>query len=544
MYVGWQDYGRLQTQLVIMNIETWWLHWPWLAPLLYAGAAALVLVMPQRPTRCWRIARAATAAALPMGALAALERMLWADVPALPLPSALMLSLLGVLGWVVARFSATYLQGEPNQAGYAARLLATLAAIAVVVLADALPLLVAGWAAVSLSLHGLLTFYPQRRAAQVAAHKKFIASRAAELALLGGVLLVGGASGQWTVSGLSTWLATHPAPWTVQAGAVLLVLGVLLKSAQMPVHGWLLQVMEAPTPVSALLHAGVVNLGGFVLIGLAPLLAQSPAAQGLLIAVGGGTALLASFTLLTRVSIKVRLAWSTCAQMGFMLLEIGLGLYELALMHLIGHSIYKAHAFLAAGDTARQTTAAFLNANGLGSRAASGWTPWLAAAGSMALVAASLHAVQAIGAAPALPAGWALVLGLAWASLLALDARRHPRSLLRAAATVVGLTLLYLLLHGVFGLGVNAAPPPWAGWAVAAAMGLAYAAQTVLARRPSDAAWQFAYAGLYLDEWFTRLSFRLWPAPPLHPAGRPQGIAPFESAWTPASPTHTPGADA
>lgn len=524
-----------------MNIETWWLHWPWLAPFLYAGAAALALVMPQRPMRCWRIARAATAAALPLGALAVLERMLWAGMPVLPLPSALMLTLLGVLGWVVTRFSATYLQGEPNQTGYAARLLATLAAIAVVVLTDALPLLIAGWVAVGLALHGLLIFYPQRRAAQVAAHKKFIASRAAELALLGGVLLVGGASGQWTVSGLSAWLATHPAPWAVQAGAVLLVLGVLLKSAQMPVHGWLLQVMEAPTPVSALLHAGVVNLGGFVLIGLAPLLAQSPAAQGLLIAVGGGTALLASFTLLTRVSIKVRLAWSTCAQMGFMLLEIGLGLYELALMHLIGHSIYKAHAFLAAGDTARQTTAAILNA---GSPGSSTWTPWLAAAGSTALVAASLHAVGAIGALPTLPAGWTLVLGLAWAPLLAFDARRHPRSLLRAAVTVVGLTLLYLLLHGVFGRAIDTAPAPWAGWALAAAMGAAYAAQAVLARRPSDAAWQFAYAGLYLDEWFTRLTFRLWPAPQPRAAAHPQAGAPLSSTWIPASTTRKPGADA
>lgn len=534
----------IEPALSTMNIDTWLLHGPWLAPLLYAGAAALVLAVPERPARFWRIARMATAAALPLGPLAALVHGLWPGVWGLPLPSALMLTLLGVLGWVVTRFSATYLQGEPNQAGYAARLLATLAAIAVVVLADALPLLMAGWVAVSLSLHGLLTFYPQRRAAQVAAHKKFLASRAAELALLGGVLLVGGASGQWTVSGLSAWLATHPAPWAVQAGAVLLVLGVLLKSAQMPVHGWLLQVMEAPTPVSALLHAGVVNLGGFVLIGLAPLLAQSPAAQGLLIAVGGGTALLASFTLLTRVSIKVRLAWSTCAQMGFMLLEIGLGLYELALMHLIGHSIYKAHAFLAAGDTARQTTAAVLNAGAPAGRAGSAWAPWLAAGGSAALVAASLHTLGATGAVPDLPAGWTLVLGLAWAPLLAFDARRCPLCLLRAAAAVVGLTLLYLLLHGAFGLAANAAPAPWAGWALAAAMGLAYAAQAVLAQRPSDAAWQFAYAGLYLDEWFTRLTFRLWPAPQPRPAARPQGIAPFESAWTPASPTHTPGADA
>ncbi len=131
---------------------------------------------------------------------------------------------------------------------------------------------------------------------------------------------------------------------------MLLAFAAILKTAQLPLHGWLIQVMEAPTPVSALLHAGVVNMGGFVLLRVAELIGLVPSAQWLLVIVGSLTAVLAGMVMLTRISIKVRLAWSTCAQMGFMLMEIGLGLYELALLHLVAHSLYKAYAFLSSGE--------------------------------------------------------------------------------------------------------------------------------------------------------------------------------------------------
>lgn len=89
---------------------------------------------------------------------------------------------------------------------------------------------------------------------------------------------------------------------------------------------------------------------GFVLLRVAELIGLVPSAQWLLVIVGSLTAVLAGMVMLTRISIKVRLAWSTCAQMGFMLMEIGLGLYELALLHLVAHSLYKAYAFLSSGE--------------------------------------------------------------------------------------------------------------------------------------------------------------------------------------------------
>ncbi len=150
-------------------------------------------------------------------------------------------------------------------------------------------------------------------------------------------------------------IAQHGMSLSLQASAVLLVMAVIFRTALLPVHGWLIQVMEAPTPVSALLHAGVVNLGGFVLMRFAPMLDQANAARILLLIFALATAVLAGIVMLTRISIKVRLAWSTVAQMGFMLLECALGLYTLAALHLIGHSLYKAHAFLSASEGVRDT---------------------------------------------------------------------------------------------------------------------------------------------------------------------------------------------
>jgi NAD(P)H-quinone oxidoreductase subunit 5 len=105
-----------------------------------------------------------------------------------------------------------------------------------------------------------------------------------------------------------------------------------LKSAQLPLHGWITEVMETPTPVSALLHAGIINAGGFLALRFSPLLQLSAPSMDLLLIVGGFTALFASVVMLTQNAIKVALAWSTIAQMGFMLLQCGLGAWPAALL--------------------------------------------------------------------------------------------------------------------------------------------------------------------------------------------------------------------
>ena len=115
------------------------------------------------------------------------------------------------------------------------------------------------------------------------------------------------ALGSGSLSDLKQHLDAHGASLPLQWSAVLLVLAVILRTALLPVHGWLIQVMEAPTPVSALLHAGVVNLGGFLLIRFAPLLEAAPAARWLLVVFGLGTAMLAGLVMLTRVSEAISL---------------------------------------------------------------------------------------------------------------------------------------------------------------------------------------------------------------------------------------------
>jgi NAD(P)H-quinone oxidoreductase subunit 5 len=108
--------------------------------------------------------------------------------------------------------------------------------------------------------------------------------------------------------------------------------------------------METPTPVSALMHAGIINAGGFLIVRLSPVVILSPESLHFLAIVGGFTALFASLTMLTHASVKRALAFSTVAQMGFMMLQCGLGAFSLAVLHLVAHSLYKAHAFLSSGS--------------------------------------------------------------------------------------------------------------------------------------------------------------------------------------------------
>ncbi|MBJ7414859.1 MAG: oxidoreductase, partial [Niveispirillum sp.] len=175
------------------------------------------------------------------------------------------------------------------------------------------------------------------------------------------------------------------------AGAAVgfLVLAALLKTASFPLHGWLTEVMEAPTPVSALLHAGIINSGGFLLITFAWVVQGSTASMAALVLLGGLTSLFGALVMLTQSAVKTALAWSTVAQMGFMLLQCGLGLWPLALLHIVAHSLYKAHAFLSSGGA----VAAVKEVRRPGAVA----TPGLAAVARAFLLALALYAVVAVG---------------------------------------------------------------------------------------------------------------------------------------------------
>jgi NAD(P)H-quinone oxidoreductase subunit 5 len=205
------------------------------------------------------------------------------------------------------------------------------------------------WIATSLALHPLLLFYPDRAAARRAAHKKFVTARVGDAALLAAAVVLGLRYGSTDMAAILQAARAGGGGAMPVAAAALLALAALLKSAQFPAHGWLTEVMETPTPVSALLHAGVVNAGGFLLIRFADVLLLAPGALASLVMIGGFTAVFGGLVMLTQPAVKTSLAWSTVAQMGFMILECGLALFPLALLHILSHSLYKAHAFLASG---------------------------------------------------------------------------------------------------------------------------------------------------------------------------------------------------
>lgn len=483
-------------------------------PLIYLGAFALVLVFPASR---WSLAKMAAGAAV-MAAAANLALAATGVVDADWL-GYLVAMLIAIIGWVIVRFSQAYLDGEQGQVRYLAAMLMTLSAASMVVLAQHLGLLVFAWAASSFGLHHLLTFYPQRLSAVIVAHKKFLVSRMAEICLLGSLALIYHEIGSLHFDAIRNYLvANSTLPPGLHVAAVLIALAAILKSAQLPLHGWLIQVMEAPTPVSALLHAGVVNLGGFVLIRLANLTAASPYAQGLLVVVGSLTAVLAGLVMMTRISIKVRLAWSTCAQMGFMLMECGLGLHDLALLHLLAHALYKAHAFLIAGETVLETRAlAMLPAGDTlqGFRAiSSGVASSLVAIGA---VAGSAALWDVFLPSPGLPFVASVIAGLAFSSLL-WDARTTgPAPAAHRIIRVLVLTQIYLAVHhGAATILPASAPPVLASlWVIACFAGLQLV-QLWLRAWPegvlSQRLYPWVYGGFYLDERFTRFTFRVWPA--------------------------------
>lgn len=486
----------------------------WLLPLIYATGCVLACRQTQRH---WRVARLTAATALAATVAAAAVALLWsgwaeAEVDALGLTAAV---LVAVLGWVIINYSARYLDGEDGQVRFVRAMLFTLSAVGLLVVSRHLAVMMLAWTATSVGLHHLLTFYRERKAAQVVAHKKFLVSRCAEACLLVALVLVYQSADTLALDGLSAYLATvDTLPLSLHVAALLFALAAILKTAQLPLHGWLIQVMEAPTPVSALLHAGVVNIGGFVLIRLAELVSLAPAAQMALVVVGSLTAVLAGLVMLTRISIKVRLAWSTCAQMGFMLMEIGLGLYELALLHLVAHSLYKAHAFLAAGETVQAARDSDLLAADRGSRSPL-W--YLAALGlSGGVVAGSAALWQLFLPALALPPVALFIVALGLASLLWFEHAGAP-ALLRGTVQVAALTQLYLLWHLLFA-GLAPAPAavawPLVAW-VALSFALLYGAQVWLRCYPQGrfarTFYPWAYCGFYLDETFTRLTFKIWP---------------------------------
>jgi NAD(P)H-quinone oxidoreductase subunit 5 len=168
-----------------------------------------------------------------------------------------------------------------------------------------------------------------------------------------GILLLSFYSNEFTVRGLSDVVNELPLFITIPA-AICVIAAAIVQSAIYPFHRWLLSAMTAPTPASALMHAGFVNGAGILLALFSTLLFASNTLT-ILFVIGGLTAIIAQFTKLLQVNVKQKLGCSTIAQMGFMIMQCGLGFFNAAVVHLILHGFYKAYLFLSSGEEISQT---------------------------------------------------------------------------------------------------------------------------------------------------------------------------------------------
>jgi NAD(P)H-quinone oxidoreductase subunit 5 len=272
---------------------------------------------------------------------------------------------LTVLMWVVVTFfsgivhsySRRYMAGSEHLTRFFTRLFAFTLIVLVLVAADHVALFAAAWLAMGLvmaDLVGTVRGWPQARAAAALARRYFLASSV----LLGVALAtLSWATGATTISGIVAAPGAVPTtPLLVAAGALLLA--AMVQSALVPFHTWLLSSMTAPTPASALMHAGFVNAGGILLLRFAPVVTVEPTVMLAIAVAGAASALLGKLLKTVQTDVKRRLGCSTTGQMGFMLLQAGLGFFGAAVTHLVLHGFYKAYLFLSSGNRVEHTSPA------------------------------------------------------------------------------------------------------------------------------------------------------------------------------------------
>jgi len=268
-----------------------------------------------------------------------------------PLAMVMVLVVLGI-GFLIHIYSASYMQGDGGYRRFFVYLNLFVFFMLLLVLADNLVLTFVGWEGVGLCSYLLIGFWHEKKSACDAGRKAFIVNRIGDFGFILGIMLiivvfqtvdyrelaaiVGGAHGV--------------SPGIIALMSLLLFMGAMGKSAQFPLHVWLPDAMEGPTPVSALIHAAtMVNAGVYLMCRVSPLLAQSPEVLLVIAAVGLITAVYAALSALGQTDIKRVLAYSTVSQIGFMFVAVGSGMYAAGIFHLVTHGIFKGLLFLGAG---------------------------------------------------------------------------------------------------------------------------------------------------------------------------------------------------
>jgi NAD(P)H-quinone oxidoreductase subunit 5 len=255
---------------------------------------------------------------------------------------------------IVHSFARRYMAGSRHLDRFYVRLFGLTLIVLLLTAADHLVLFAGAWTAMGWVLADLIGHIRGWKQAQAAARRARWSFLGGSALLAAGLTVLALSTEATTISGvlrrldaLSLWAA-------VGAGGFML-LAAMIQSALVPFHGWLLSSMTAPTPVSAFMHAGLVNAGGVLLARFAPVAEAVPVVMQGTVLVGAVSALLAQAWMLVQTDVKRQLGCSTVAQMGFMVLQCGLGFFAAALAHLILHGFYKAYLFLASGSVVAPT---------------------------------------------------------------------------------------------------------------------------------------------------------------------------------------------
>ncbi|MFA5504678.1 MAG: NADH-quinone oxidoreductase subunit L [Vulcanimicrobiota bacterium] len=271
---------------------------------------------------------------------------------------ALSLTLMAVItgvGFLIHWFSTEYMKGDPGYTRYFCYLNLFIAAMTLLVLANNFALLIVGWGGVGFASFALIGFWREKPSAAAAAKKAFVMNVIGDIGLMIAVFVL-----FQNLHTLDYATVLHDGLDTIRLDSSrgqwlpLVLLGLLVgayaKSAQLPLHTWLPDAMEGPTPVSALIHAAtMVTAGVYLLVRTHPLLELSPAFLQMVAVLGAITALYAAYCALYQTDLKRVLAYSTMSQLGYMFLAVGVGAYSAAIFHLVTHAFFKALLFLSAG---------------------------------------------------------------------------------------------------------------------------------------------------------------------------------------------------
>jgi NADH-quinone oxidoreductase subunit L len=264
--------------------------------------------------------------------------------------SSVLLLLVECIGLMVLLYSIHYMRREADQTRYYGSMLFFLAMMKLLILADNYLLLFAGWEGVGLASYLLIGYHFERWKAAQAATKAFVVNRIGDAGLLVGIFALYQSCGSLSFDAIAANASAIPHRVAVAICAALLI-GALGKSAQIPLHVWLPDAMEGPTPVSALIHSATMVCAGVYLVARSSeLFSLTPEVSAGVAILGAATALFAATVALVEDDIKRVLAYSTISQIGFMFLALGAGAYWVAIFHLFTHAFFKSLLFLGAGS--------------------------------------------------------------------------------------------------------------------------------------------------------------------------------------------------